>query len=110
VESRRAWGGGPGGDDGGCLPAKAPSTRSAPGECLAAKRAPASVSRSSRPIRAAIPYTISVTKAFADANGPSRPGEPRLADREKAFATMKGKRLGITAPGEQHGPRHPHGV
>ncbi|MGO4839245.1 ABC transporter substrate-binding protein, partial [Rhizobiaceae sp. 2RAB30] len=68
---------------------------SAPGECLAANARGQHIKIIQAYTRSD-PYTISVTKAFADANGITS-ASPR-EQREKALLAMKGKRLGITAP------------
>lgn len=69
---------------------------SAPGECLAANARGQRIKIIQAYTRSD-PYTLSVTKAFADANGVTA-ASPR-EQREKALIAMKGKRLGITAPG-----------
>ncbi|BCH32345.1 hypothetical protein MesoLjLc_42750 [Mesorhizobium sp. L-8-10] len=69
---------------------------SAPGECLAANARGQRIKIIQAYTRSD-PYTISVTKAFADANGITA-ASPR-EQREKALTAMKGKRIGITAPG-----------
>lgn len=69
---------------------------SAPGECLAANARGQRIKIIQAYTRSD-PYTISVTKAFAEANGIT--GASPREQREKALTAMKGKRIGITAPG-----------
>ncbi len=69
---------------------------SAPGECLTANARGQRIKIIQAYTRSD-PYTISVTKAFADANGVTA-ASPR-EQREKALIAMKGKRIGVTAPG-----------
>lgn len=69
---------------------------SAPGECLSANARGQRIKIIEAYTRSD-PYAICVTKAFADANGIAA-DSPR-EQREKALAAMKGKRIGVTAPG-----------
>lgn len=69
---------------------------SAPGECLAANARGQRIKIIEAYTRSD-GYTLSVTKTFADQQGVTATSP--LADRRNALKAMKGKRLGITAPG-----------